>query len=92
MKNPMGALFLAILVVLGGAAIAGANGGKWKVINAVVIFCCMATGVLAGFLIGALGGNSEIGGHAAAPLMILLGCIGAIGCLVRNKRRLPSGN
>jgi hypothetical protein len=92
MQNPMGTVFLVALVVLGGAAIAGAKGAKWKAINFGIILGFMAVGVGIGFLIGELGGNSAIGGHAAAPLMILLGCVGALGCFRRNKRRVATGN
>jgi lysylphosphatidylglycerol synthetase-like protein (DUF2156 family) len=93
----MGGVLLLVLLVLSVFAIAGAKGAKWKLVNLLIIMAFMATGIAVGFGLGAWGGNMAIGGHAAAPLMILLGAVGAFGCIRRNKRRdkqiaLPPSN
>jgi asparagine N-glycosylation enzyme membrane subunit Stt3 len=87
--NPMGSVFLVGLIVLTCIALIGGKGAKWKLLNLLIIIGFMATGLLVGFALGAWGGSAEIGGHAAASLTILLGCVGAFGCIRRNKRREP---
>ena len=86
-SNPMGGLWLLVLVVLAVFAVAGAKGAKWKVLNSAIIMAFMVAGLAVGAGLGAWGGNMEIGGHAAASLMILLGAVGALGCIRRDKRR-----
>lgn len=82
----------AVLLVLFSAwAIIGGNGAKRKLLNLVIILAFMAGGIGIGFALGTWGGNAAIGEHAAASLMILLGCVGALGCARRNKMRAKDG-
>jgi hypothetical protein len=84
----MAGFWLVALVVLSGWAIIEGQGAKWKVLNLVIILAFMAGGFgIAVALVRIWGGNPEIGGHAAVPLMILLGCVGALGSIRRNKMR-----
>ena len=76
------------LIVLSGAAFVSARGAKWKTTNLGIIFGFMLAGFGIGFLIGRISGDMSIGGHAAASLMLLLGCLAAVGCIVRNRLRL----
>lgn len=86
-SNSMGALWLLVFLVLLVFAVAGAKGVKWKLLNLLIIMAFMVLGIAIGFGLGAWGGNMAIGGHVAAPLMTLLGAVGAFGCIRRNKRR-----
>jgi len=83
-SGPAGSIFLLLLIVLSIIAIAGAKGLKWKFINLGIIIGFMAFGMLIGLLIG---GNSAMGGHIAASLMLPIGAVGAGGCIRRNKAR-----
>jgi hypothetical protein len=85
-SNPMGALWLLVLIALAAFAVVGGKGAKWN-LNLLIIAGFMAAGVAVGFGLGAWGGSAEIGGHLAATLMMLLGAVGAVGCIRRNKRR-----
>jgi len=80
-------LALLALIAFAVLAIATAKGAKWKGINALIIIGFMAAGIGIGALLGAWGGNMEIGGDAAVPLAELLGAVGGLGCWRRNKRR-----
>jgi hypothetical protein len=86
-SNPISGLWLLLLIGLSVFAIVGAKGAKCKFINLLFILAFMIAGAAIGFVLGAWGGNMAIGGHVAAPLMILLGAVGAFGCIRRNKRR-----
>jgi hypothetical protein len=83
--NPMGCVFLALLIVLGSMAVIGGKGAKWKLLNLLIIIGFMAAGITIGYALGVWGGNAAVGAHAGAPLM--LGCVGAFGCLRRNRWR-----
>lgn len=83
----MGGFWLLLLVILSAWAIIEAKGAKWKAGNLVIILAFMAGGIGIGFALGTWGGNGAIGGHVASALMILLGCVGALGCVRRNKMR-----
>ena len=83
----MGAIWLAALVGLGGYAIIGAKGVKWKLINLGIIVGLMASGMGLGLLAGMWGKNMAIGGEVAVPLAIALGAVGGLGCIRRNIMR-----
>ena len=90
MTFPSAILILA-LIVLSGAAVAGARATKWKATNLGIIVGMMGVGFGIGFLIGKISDDMAAGGHAATSLMLLLGCVAAVGCIVRNKiRQNPS--
>lgn len=86
MSYPAAILILA-LIVLSGAAVAGGRGAKWKAANLGIIVGIMVVGFGIGFLIGRISDDMTAGGHAATSLMLLLGCLAAVGCIVRNKLR-----
>lgn len=86
MTYPAAILILA-LIVLSGAAIAGGRGAKWRAVNLGIIIGIMAGGFGIGFLIGRISGDITAGGRVATSLMLLLGCLAAVGCIVRNKLR-----
>ena len=88
MSYPAAILVLA-LIVLSGAAVAGGRGAKWKAVNLGIIIGIMAVGFGIGFLIATISGDITAGGHVATSLMLLLGCVAAVGCIVRNKMRQP---
>lgn len=89
MSYPAAILILA-LIILGGAAVAGSRGAKWKAVNLGIIIGIMAVGFGIGFLIGRISDDMTAGGHVATSLMLLLGCLAAVGCIVRNKLRHTS--
>jgi peptidoglycan/LPS O-acetylase OafA/YrhL len=82
----MGAVWLLLLIVLSVFAVVGGR-GRWKLLNLLIIVAFIAGGLVVGLGLGAWGNNMEIGAHVAVPLMILLGAVGAFGCIRRNKRR-----
>src|SRR5215831_4156749 len=86
MSYPAVILILA-LIVLSGAALAGGRGAKWKTVNLGIIIGTMAVGFGIGFLMARVSGDITAGGHVATSLMLLLGCLAAVGCIVRNKLR-----
>lgn len=82
----------AVLLVLFSAwAIIGGNGAKWKLLNLVIILAFMAGGIGIGFALGTWGGNAAIREQPAASFMILLGCVGAFACALRNRMRAKDG-
>ncbi len=83
----MSVVFYVGLIVLSCVAVAGGKGVKWKLLNLLIILGCMTGGVAIGAGLGAWGGSGEMAGHLAFVLMPLLGCVGAFGCMRRNKRR-----
>ena len=83
----MDGILLLVLLLLSAFAVIGGRGAKWKLLNFLIIVAFMGAGFCIGFGLGAWGGNMVIGGHAAAPLMILLGAVGAYGCIRHNKQR-----
>jgi hypothetical protein len=85
--NPMSAVWYLLLIVLSCMAVVGGKGVKWKLLNLLIILGFMAGGIAVAFALGAWGGSGEIAGHLAFVLMPLMGCVGAFGCLRRNKRR-----
>ena len=80
-------ILIVALVVLSGAAVAGGRGAKWKAVNLGIIIGVMAVGFGIGFLVGRISDDITAGGHVATSLMLLLGCLAAVGCIVRNKLR-----
>lgn len=89
MSYPAVILILA-LIVLSGAAVAGGRSAKWKALNLCIVIGVMAVGFGIGFLIGRISDDVTVGGHVATSLMLLLGCLAAVGCIVRNKLRQTS--
>jgi hypothetical protein len=83
----MGGIEALLLMAASVLAIAGAKEMKWKLLNLLIILGFVATGVGIGFLIGIWGGNPAIGGHTVLPLSTLLGAVGGLGCIRRNKWR-----
>lgn len=81
------AILILALIVLSGAAAAGGRGAKGKAVNLGIIIGVMAVGFGIGFVIGRISDDMTAGGHAATSLMLLLGCLAAVGCIVRNKLR-----
>lgn len=88
----MAEFWLILLVALSGWSIIEAKPLKWKFLNLAIILAFMAGGIGIGFAFGAIGSNGAIGGHVAASLMILLGCVGALGCVRRNKMRAKNSS
>ena len=82
----MGAFLFLVFLVLSVAAIMGGHGAQRKLINLLIIVAFMLVGIAVGIALGAWGGNMAIGGHVAASAMILLGAVGALGCIRRNKK------
>ena len=85
--NPGASIVFLAFVAMSVAAIATAKGPKWRLINLGIILAFCLAGIGIGFIAAAWGQNSELGGHIASSLMILLGFVGALGCYRRNKRR-----
>jgi hypothetical protein len=85
--NPMSAIWYLLLIVLSCMAVVGGKGVKWKLLNLLIILGFMVGGVAVGFAFGAWGSSGKIAGDLAFALMPLLGCVGAFGCMRRNKAR-----
>jgi len=83
----MASLPLILLVICAVLAVAGAKGAKWKLLNVAIIVGFMVLGFGIGWLLGLWGGNMTIGAEAAVPLSLLLGALGGLGCIRRNKWR-----
>jgi hypothetical protein len=80
-------VWLAALVLGAGFAIAGGQGAKWKCLNLLIIVGCMALGFGIGYAAGLGRGNLGSVSGAGLPLAIVLGIVGAFGCMQLNSWR-----
>jgi hypothetical protein len=86
-SNPVGGLFLLLLIVLTVWAIFGAKGAKWKLLNLLIIVAFVGVGLGLGYLAGLWSSNMAIGAHFSVLLATLLGSAAAYVCLRRNGKR-----
>lgn len=83
----MNAIWLAALVLGSVFAIAGARELRWKLINAVVILGCMGVGFGLGYAAGLGGQNLGRVPDAGPTFSMILGIVGAMGCIAENRSR-----
>jgi hypothetical protein len=83
----MAILWLAALILGSAFAIAGAQGVKWKLLNAVIIIGCMGLGFGIGYAAGLGSKNMGRVRNAGIPFSMILGIVGAMGCVAQNKSR-----
>ena len=79
-------VFLVALFLLLAFAVAGARGGKDKVLNLLVISTFMWMGSVVGFVFGYSAKDFGVGSYLAFELMWALGSIAAVGRIRRNRR------
>jgi hypothetical protein len=72
-----------LLLIFGAFAVFGAKGVKAMFMNILTILGCMASGLLLGIAIEAIGDWEG----ASWRLPVLAGIAGAIGCISTNRRR-----
>ncbi len=80
----MAILWSAALILGVGFAIAGGQGVKWKLINVAIILGCMALGLGIGYAAGLGSKNMGSVPNEAVPFSMILGVVGAFGCVARN--------
>jgi hypothetical protein len=86
-EGNMAILWLAALILGSVFAIAGAEGIKWKLLNSVIIIGCMGLGFGIGTAVGLGSQNMGRVRHAGTPFAMILGIVGAMGCVAQNKSR-----
>jgi hypothetical protein len=82
----MAVLWLVTLILASAFAIAGARGLKWKLLNILIILCCMGVGLGIGYAAGLGSKNMGMVPGEAVPFAMMFGIVGALGCVVGNKR------
>jgi hypothetical protein len=80
-------VWLAALVLGAGFAIAGGQSPKWRFLNLAIIVGCMALGFGIGYALGLGAGNLGSVSGAGWLLAIVLGIVGAFGCMQLNSWR-----
>jgi hypothetical protein len=83
----MAILWIAALILGSTFAIAGAQGAKNKLFNAVVILGCMGLGLGIGYAAGLGSKNMGMVSDAAIPFAMIFGVVGAMECVARNLSR-----
>ncbi|MGA2811913.1 MAG: hypothetical protein ABSG16_10975 [Candidatus Acidiferrum sp.] len=83
----MAILWLVALLLGSVYAIAGAEDAKWKLLNFVIILGCMGIGFAIGQAAGL--GSKNLGAvpNAGLPFAMILGIVGAMGCVAQNRSR-----
>ena len=82
----MAVLWLVTLILASAFAIAGAQGLKWKLLNILIILCCMGVGLGVGYAAGLGSKNMGRVPNEAIPFSMMFGIVGALGCVARNNR------
>ena len=77
----MAMLWLVTLILVSGFAIASGHGMKWKLFNVLIILGCMGLGYCLGYAAGLGSKNMRMVPNAALPSAMMLGIVGALGCL-----------
>jgi hypothetical protein len=80
-------LWLVPLILASAFAVAGAEGAQWKLINFAIILVCMGVGLGIGYAAGEGSGNLGRIPDAALPFSMILGIVGAMGCVAQNRSR-----
>ena len=83
--NPHSTQILGFLIIV-AAAILSANGIRQRLLTLLTILAFIAGGLGVAFAIGAWEGNAPIRGNMAISWMLLLGAVGALRCLISNRR------
>ena len=82
-------LWLVTLLLGSAFAIVGAQGVQRKLLNALIILACMGIGLALGYASGLGSKNLGIIPHAAGPFSMILGVVGAMGCVALNTSLKP---
>jgi hypothetical protein len=80
----MAAIWLAALLLGSGLAVSTGRGVQGKAINVVIILGCMGAGAGVGFAMGLGRGNLGRVPHAAMPIAIIFGVLGAMVCVAKD--------
>ncbi len=80
-------VWLAALLLGAGFAITGGQSPKWRFLNLGIIAGCMALGFGIGYAAGLGSANLGRVSDAGWPLAIVLGIVGAFGCMQLNSWR-----
>jgi len=86
-EGNMATLWLAALILGSVFAIAGAQGVKWKLLNAAIILGCMGLGLGIGYAAGLGSKNMGMVRDAAIPFAMIFGIVGAMVCVAQNNSR-----
>ena len=81
-------VWIVALVLASGFAIAGGQKPKHKLINSGIILGCMGLGFGLGYAAGLPSKNMGRVPGAAMPVSMVLGIVGALGCMQLNNRNL----
>lgn len=80
-------IWLTTLILGAAFAVAGASGASRKLLNLLVIVGCMGLGFGIGYAAGLGSGNMGKVDGAGTPFALILGIVGAMGCVAENTRR-----
>jgi uncharacterized membrane protein YjjB (DUF3815 family) len=81
-------VWLTALILGSGFAIAGGHRVKWRLLNFVIILGCMGLGFGMGYAAGLGSKNMGSVPHAALPVSMMFGILGALGCVQLNTWRV----
>jgi hypothetical protein len=80
-------LWLTPLLLGSAFAIVGAQGAAWKLLNLAIILGCMSLGLGIGYAAGLGSKNMGAVQHEAVPFAMIIGTVGAMGCVAQNRSR-----
>jgi hypothetical protein len=84
----MDLVWLAALILGAGFAITGGQRVKWKLLNLAIILSCMGLGFGLGYAAGLGSKNMGSVSNVGSPLSLMLGIVGALGCIQLNNWRV----